>query len=295
MAQRERDVAAFLARREEVIAPRATRPKSGSAAWARSGPSATPSAPWRTPARRRGGDTGNDSPRRSARGGSRLSARALGEPAEERPATRLEPRGALRIRELALAVTVAYAVIAEAPWVAVRGARAERAGDDAQPRPHAASVLALVRHRLHPPAREAISGRPGAGWTPKRGVDKLTLSTISSPYAKERSGGASLRPATGADAARAARPARGAGARATRPAEPARGGAAVRRRRVAGRTRSGGAAPSQSLRRRASHGRDRRSADRSPRGAGRAADRGAHHADPARRACRWRPRREPWG
>ena len=33
--------------------------------------------------------------------------------------------------QLALAVTVAYAVIADAPWVAVRGARAERSGTTA--------------------------------------------------------------------------------------------------------------------------------------------------------------------
>jgi hypothetical protein len=39
--------------------------------------------------------------------------------------------------QLALAVTVAYAVIARAPWAAVRGRRAERSGPARQPRPRA--------------------------------------------------------------------------------------------------------------------------------------------------------------
>ena len=131
--------AAARTRRRRV--PRATR--GGDRCRARRGPGAdqrhgrgagrllTPSAPWRTPARRRGGDTGNASPRRSARGGSRSSARALGEPAEAQPATRLEPRDALPIRSSPSRSTVAYAVIADAPWVAVRGARAERSGTHA--------------------------------------------------------------------------------------------------------------------------------------------------------------------
>ena len=37
-------------------------------------------------------------------------------------------------QDIALAVTVAYAVIARAPWAAVRGRRAERSGPARQPR-----------------------------------------------------------------------------------------------------------------------------------------------------------------
>jgi hypothetical protein len=128
VAQRERDVAAFLARREEVIAAardeareriermgeeRAVADALG--ALAHSG-----AAPWR---RHREGlaeaiSTGRVPPvgacaRRACRGVASDAART----------SRRAPDP-----ELALAVAVAYAVIAKAPWSAVRGARAERAG-----------------------------------------------------------------------------------------------------------------------------------------------------------------------
>jgi hypothetical protein len=128
VAQRERDVAAFLARREEVIAAardeareriermgeeRAVADALG--ALAHSG-----ATPWR---RHReclaeAVSTGRipavgACARRACRGAASDAART----------SRRAPDP-----ELALAVAVAYAVIAQAPWSAVRGARAERAG-----------------------------------------------------------------------------------------------------------------------------------------------------------------------
>jgi hypothetical protein len=128
LAQRERDVAEFLARREEVITAasaeaherierigeeRAVSDALG--ALAHSG-----AAPWRRH-RERLADaiaTGRipvvgACARRACRGAASDAART----------SRRAPDP-----ELALAVAVAYAVIAQAPWSAVRGARAERAG-----------------------------------------------------------------------------------------------------------------------------------------------------------------------
>lgn len=134
VAQRERDVAVFLARREEVIAAaqaeareriermgeeRAVADALG--ALAHSGAS-----PWR---RHReclaeAIGTGRIPPvgacaRRACRGAASDAART----------SRRAPDP-----ELALAVAVAYSVIAQAPWVAVRGARAERSGTASSPR-----------------------------------------------------------------------------------------------------------------------------------------------------------------
>jgi hypothetical protein len=128
VAQRERDVAAFLARREDVIdaardeareriermgEERAVADALG--ALAHSG-----ATPWR---RHRESlaeaiGTGRIPPvgacaRRACRGAASDAART----------SRRAPDP-----ELALAVAVAYAVIAQAPWCAVRGARAERSG-----------------------------------------------------------------------------------------------------------------------------------------------------------------------
>lgn len=126
--QRERDVAAFLARREEVIdaarseareriermgEERAVADALG--ALAHSG-----AAPWRRHREHLAEaiSTGRIPPvgasaRRACRGAASDAART----------SRRAPDP-----ELALAVAVAYAVIAQAPWCAVRGARAERAG-----------------------------------------------------------------------------------------------------------------------------------------------------------------------
>jgi hypothetical protein len=128
VAQRERDVTAFLARREEVVAAalaeareriermgeeRATADALG--ALAHSG-----AAPWRRHRERLAEAIGTGripavgaSARRACRGAASDAART----------SRRAPDP-----ELALAVAVAYAVIAQAPWSAVRGARAERAG-----------------------------------------------------------------------------------------------------------------------------------------------------------------------
>lgn len=128
VAQRERDVAAFLARREEVItAARAEAQErierigeeravaDALGALAHSG-----AAPWRRHRERLAEaiSTGRipvvgACARRACRGAASDAART----------SRRAPDP-----ELALAVTVAYAVIAQAPWSAVRGARAERAG-----------------------------------------------------------------------------------------------------------------------------------------------------------------------
>ena len=128
VAQRERDVAAFVARREEVITgaraeaqerierigeERAVADALG--ALAHSG-----AAPWRRHRERLAEaiSTGRipvvgACARRACRGAASDAART----------SRRAPDP-----ELALAVAVAYAVIAQAPWSAVRGARAERAG-----------------------------------------------------------------------------------------------------------------------------------------------------------------------
>jgi hypothetical protein len=128
VAQRERDVAAFLARREEVITAaraeahdrierigeeRAVADALG--ALAHSG-----AAPWRRHRERLAEaiSTGRipvvgGCARRGCRGAASDAART----------SRRAPDP-----ELALAIAVAYAVIAQAPWSAVRGARAERAG-----------------------------------------------------------------------------------------------------------------------------------------------------------------------
>jgi hypothetical protein len=128
VAQRERDVAAFLARREEVVT--AARAEAGEriermgeeravadalGALAHSG-----ATPWRRHRERLAEAIGTGripavgaSARRACRGAASDAART----------SRRAPDP-----ELALAVAVAYAVIARAPWSAVRGARAERAG-----------------------------------------------------------------------------------------------------------------------------------------------------------------------
>ena len=126
--RRERDVAAFLARREDVLAvaraearERITRMGEERAvcdalgALAHSG-----AAPWRRHRERLAEAIGTGRiplvgacARRACRGTAGDAART----------SRRAPDP-----QLALAVTVAYAVIADAPWVAVRGARAERSG-----------------------------------------------------------------------------------------------------------------------------------------------------------------------
>src|ERR1700733_10998227 len=133
VAQRERDVAAFLARREEVIdAARAEAREriermgeeravaDALGALAHSG-----ATPWRRHRERLADAIGTGriprvgaSARRACRGAASDAART----------SRRAPDP-----ELALAVAVAYAVIAQAPWSAVRGARAERAGAAAPP------------------------------------------------------------------------------------------------------------------------------------------------------------------
>ena len=133
VAQRERDVAAFLARREEVIdAARAEAREriermgeeravaDALGALAHSG-----AAPWRRHRERLAEAIGTGripavgaSARRACRGAASDAART----------SRRAPDP-----ELALAVAVAYAVIAQAPWSAVRGARAERAGTASAP------------------------------------------------------------------------------------------------------------------------------------------------------------------
>jgi hypothetical protein len=128
VAQRERDVTAFLARREEVVAAardeareriqrmgeeRAVADALG--ALAHSG-----AAPWGRHRERLAEaiSTGRiPAVGACARRACRGAASDAGRTSRRAP----DP-------ELALAVAVAYAVIAQAPWSAVRGARAERAG-----------------------------------------------------------------------------------------------------------------------------------------------------------------------
>ena len=133
VAQRERDVAAFLGRREELIAgaraeaqerierigeERAVADALG--ALAHSG-----AAPWRRHRERLAEaiSTGRiPVVGACARGACRGAASDAARTSRRAP----DP-------ELALAVAIAYAVIAQAPWSAVRGARAERAGTAAPP------------------------------------------------------------------------------------------------------------------------------------------------------------------
>jgi hypothetical protein len=128
VAQRERDVAAFLARREDVIAAardearerigrmgeeRAVADALG--ALAHSG-----ATPWR---RHRESLAEAISTGRIPAVGACARRACRGTASDAARTSRRAPDP-----ELALAVAVAYAVIAEAPWCAVRGARAERAG-----------------------------------------------------------------------------------------------------------------------------------------------------------------------
>jgi len=128
VAQRERDVAAFLARREEVIdAARAEAREriermgeERAVADALGAVAHSGATPWRRHRERLADAIGTGriptvgaSARRACRGAASDAART----------SRRAPDP-----ELALAVAVAYAVIAQAPWSAVRGARAERAG-----------------------------------------------------------------------------------------------------------------------------------------------------------------------
>jgi hypothetical protein len=128
VAQRERDVAAFLARREDVIAAardeareriermgeeRAVADALG--ALAHSG-----AAPWR---RHREGLAEAISTGRIPAVGACARRGCRGAASDAARTSRRAPDP-----ELALAVAVAYAVIAQAPWCAVGGARAERAG-----------------------------------------------------------------------------------------------------------------------------------------------------------------------
>ena len=76
----------------------ATRLESASSGLARSAPWPMLWAPWRTPARRLGGDIGSAWPRRLAPGESRSSGLAPDGHAGVRPATRRGPRGGRRIR-----------------------------------------------------------------------------------------------------------------------------------------------------------------------------------------------------
>jgi hypothetical protein len=128
VAQRERDVAAFLARREEVITAaraeahdrierigeeRAVADALG--ALAHSG-----AAPWGRH-RERLGDAISTGRIPVVGGCARRACRGAASDAARTSRRAPDP-------ELALAVAIAYAVIAQAPWSAVRGARAERAG-----------------------------------------------------------------------------------------------------------------------------------------------------------------------
>jgi hypothetical protein len=128
VAQRERDVAAFLARREEMIAAarveaceriermgeeRAVADALG--ALAHSG-----ATPWR---RHRESLAEAISTGRIPAVGACARRACRGAASDAARTSRRAPDP-----ELALAVAVAYAVIAQAPWSAVRGARAERAG-----------------------------------------------------------------------------------------------------------------------------------------------------------------------
>ena len=128
VAQRERDVAAFLARREDVIdtaraearervermgEERAVADALG--ALAHSG-----ATPWR---RHRESLAEAISTGRIPAVGACARRACRGTASDAARTSRRAPDP-----ELALAVAVAYAVIAQAPWCAVRGARAERAG-----------------------------------------------------------------------------------------------------------------------------------------------------------------------
>ena len=128
VAQRERDVAAFLARRDEVIDAARTEARERiermgeerAVADALSALAHSCAAPWRRHRERLAEaiSTGRipavgTCARRACRGTASDAART----------SRRAPDP-----ELALAVAVAYALIAQAPWAAVRGARAERAG-----------------------------------------------------------------------------------------------------------------------------------------------------------------------
>jgi len=128
VAQRERDVAAFLARREEVIDAARSEARERiermgeerAVADALGALAHSCAVPWRRHREHLADaiSTGRIPPvgasaRRACRGAASDAART----------SRRAPDP-----ELALAVAVAYAVIAQAPWCAVRGARAERAG-----------------------------------------------------------------------------------------------------------------------------------------------------------------------
>ena len=128
VAQRERDVAAFLARREEVIAAARDEAREriermgeeravGDALGALAHSGATP---WR---RHRESLAEAISTGRIPAVGACARRACRGTASDAARTSRRAPDP-----ELALAVAVAYAVIAQAPWCAVRGARAERAG-----------------------------------------------------------------------------------------------------------------------------------------------------------------------
>jgi hypothetical protein len=128
VAQRERDVAAFLARREEVITAARDEAREriermgedlavadALGALAHSG-----ATPWR---RHREGLAEAISTGRIPAVGACARRACRGAASDAARTSRRAPDP-----ELAVAVAVAYAVIAQAPWCAVRGARAERAG-----------------------------------------------------------------------------------------------------------------------------------------------------------------------
>ena len=134
VAQRERDVAAFLARRDEVIAAARAEARvriermgeDRAVADALGALAHSAAAPWQRHRERLAEAIGKGRipavgacARRACRGTASDAART----------SRRAPDP-----QLALAVTVAYAVIGEAPWVAVRGARAERSGTASSPR-----------------------------------------------------------------------------------------------------------------------------------------------------------------
>ena len=128
VAQRERDVAAFLARREEVIDAARVEARERiermgeerAVADALGALAHSCAAPWRRHRERLAEAIGTG--RIPAVGASaRRACRAAASDAARTSRRAPDP-------ELALAVAVAYAVIAQAPWSAVRGARAERAG-----------------------------------------------------------------------------------------------------------------------------------------------------------------------
>ena len=133
--RRERDIAAFISRREEVLAAARdeaherinTMGEERAVCDALGALAHSAAAPWR---RHREALVEAISTGRIPAVGAYARRACRGAASDAARTSRRAPDP-----QLALAVTVAYAVIAEAPWIAVRGARAERSGNARAQRP----------------------------------------------------------------------------------------------------------------------------------------------------------------